>query len=57
MPGSWISRLAPPGADPRGFWALARAFILMDLRGQHYARATATRPHFPSFFPNVQNFG
>jgi hypothetical protein len=32
------------GIDPRGFTALARAFLLTDLRGQHYARATASKP-------------
>lgn len=33
------------GIQPRPFWALTRALILMDLRGQHYARATATQAH------------
>jgi hypothetical protein len=33
------------GIDPRGWAALTRALLLMDLRGQHYARATATRPN------------
>jgi hypothetical protein len=32
------------GIERRGFVALTRALILMDLRGQHYARATATGP-------------
>src|SRR5262249_13561029 len=32
------------GGAPRGFVALTRALILTDLRGQHFARATATRP-------------
>lgn len=32
------------GIDPRAFSALVRAFILMDLRGQHYAAATASKP-------------
>ncbi len=32
------------GVEPRAFVALTRALILMDLRGQHYARATATKP-------------
>jgi hypothetical protein len=32
------------GVDPRGFWALARTFLLADLRGQHFARATALGP-------------
>ena len=31
------------GVEPRAFLALVRAFILMDLRGQHYAAATASR--------------
>ena len=30
--------------DPRGYVALVRAWILLDLRGQFYARATATKP-------------
>jgi hypothetical protein len=34
------------GIDTRGFVALTRAWILMDLRGQHYAQATATKPHY-----------
>jgi hypothetical protein len=42
----WRRALAALGVDPRGFAALTRAFVLMDLRGQHYARATATRPHY-----------
>lgn len=33
------------GIDPRGFVALLRALILMDLREQHWAQATATKPH------------
>jgi hypothetical protein len=32
------------GIDPRGAAALLRALLVMDLRGQHYASATATRP-------------
>lgn len=32
------------GIDPRVFWALVRAFILMDLRGQHYAVAVDSKP-------------
>jgi hypothetical protein len=31
------------GVEPRAFLALVRAFILMDLRGQHYAAATASK--------------
>lgn len=38
--------LAGFGIDPRGFFALTRTLILMDLRGQHYARATAHKPHY-----------
>jgi len=30
--------------DPRGYAALVRTWILLDLRGQFFARATATRP-------------
>ncbi len=41
--GRWLVSL---GIDPRGFAALTKAFILMDLRGQHYGRATATKPTF-----------
>ena len=32
------------GADARSVRALTRAFLIMDLRQQHYAAATATRP-------------
>jgi hypothetical protein len=42
----WIVLLRWSGVDPRGFAALLRAFVLMDLRGQHYAAATATKPHY-----------
>ncbi len=38
--------LAHCGIDPRGFAALTKALVLRDLRGQHYATATATRPHY-----------
>ncbi len=31
------------GIEPRAFLALTRAFIIMDLRGQHYAAATASK--------------
>lgn len=34
------------GIDIRAWLALTRAMILMDLRSQHYAQATATRPHY-----------
>lgn len=30
--------------DPRGYRALVRTWILLDLRGQFYAKATATKP-------------
>jgi hypothetical protein len=32
------------GIDPRGFIALIRTWILLDLRSQFYAKATATKP-------------
>jgi ABC-2 type transport system permease protein len=32
------------GIDARSFFALTRALILMDLRSQHYAAATASKP-------------
>jgi hypothetical protein len=32
------------GIDPRGWVAVTQALILMDLRGQHYAAATASKP-------------
>ena len=38
--------LTRAGIDPRGFAALLRAMILMDLREQHWAQATATKPHY-----------
>src|SRR5579872_1950662 len=31
------------GIEPRAFLALSRAMILRDLRGQHYAAATASK--------------
>jgi hypothetical protein len=34
------------GIEPRGWRALTGALVLMDLRGQHYARATANQPHY-----------
>src|SRR5262245_39337038 len=40
----WHGLLKHLGVSPRGFAALTRALVLMDLRGQHFARATATRP-------------
>jgi hypothetical protein len=46
MPRRWQRMLDSLGIDPVGFAALVRAFLLMDLRGQHYARATASQPHF-----------
>lgn len=36
--------LARWGVDSRQFRALLRAFVLMDLRGQYYTRATGTQP-------------
>jgi hypothetical protein len=42
--GLFANLLARFGVDPRGFRALTRALILRDLRGQHYAAATATQP-------------
>ena len=43
----WHRRtLAALGIDRIGLAALVRAFLLIDLRGQHYARATASQPHF-----------
>jgi hypothetical protein len=46
MPSRLTSLLTASDIDPRGFVALTKALILMDLRGQHYGRATATRPHY-----------
>jgi hypothetical protein len=40
------SLLRVVGIDPRGWRALTGALVLMDLRGQHYARATAHKPHY-----------
>jgi hypothetical protein len=41
----FVSRLLTAlGVDPRGFFALTKHFLLIDLRGQHYARATAIGP-------------
>ncbi len=42
MCARWLTRA---GIDPRGFVALLRVMILMDLREQHWAQATATKPH------------
>jgi hypothetical protein len=38
--------LTAVGVEPRGFAALTKALILMDLRGQHYGRATLTKPNY-----------
>ncbi|MFM9962239.1 MAG: hypothetical protein ACKV2Q_13580 [Planctomycetaceae bacterium] len=38
---SWLRHL---GIDPRAFRALTAALILMDLRGQHYAKSTGVKP-------------
>lgn len=46
MPRPLGALLAAWGVDPRAFAALTKALILMDLRGQHYGRATATKPHY-----------
>jgi hypothetical protein len=46
MKRPWYGLLRLLGIDPRGWAALTRALILMDLRGQHYARATANQPHY-----------
>src|SRR6516165_1840800 len=46
MRGFWYYLLTLFGVDPRGFAALTKTFILMHLRGQHYARATGTKPHW-----------
>jgi hypothetical protein len=40
--GWFASLLNRCGVEPRGFLALTRAMILRDLRGQHYAAATAS---------------
>jgi hypothetical protein len=42
LPGA--ATLTHWGVDARQFRALLRAFVLMDLRGQHYTRATGTQP-------------
>jgi hypothetical protein len=39
---SWLGRTL--GVDPRTTAALLKSFVLMDLRGQFYAKATATKP-------------
>jgi hypothetical protein len=41
--GWFAQKLSWFGVDPRGFLALARVMILRDLRGQHYAAATAAK--------------
>ena len=46
MSRPWTSLLEWWGIDPRGFAALTRAFVIMDLRGQHYAAATASKAHY-----------
>src|SRR5438045_9031667 len=42
----WTALLQRCGVDPRGFAALTKALVLRDLRGQHYATATASKPHY-----------
>lgn len=42
----WTRLLLTLGIEPRGFAALVRTFLLLDLRGQHFAQATATKPHY-----------
>jgi hypothetical protein len=46
MPRPFSALLRRLGIDPRGWAALTRALVLMDLRGPHYARATAHQPHY-----------
>jgi len=46
MPRLLVRLLIALGVEPRGFAGLTRALILMDLRGQHYGRATATKPNY-----------
>lgn len=48
MNGPTAKLLKAAGIDPRACAALTRALVTMDLRGQHYAAATATKPG--SFF-------
>jgi hypothetical protein len=46
MSGFVDALLDRAGVEPRGFRALARALVVMDLRNQAYARATATKPSY-----------
>jgi hypothetical protein len=42
----WHSLCNRLGVDPRATLALTRVLLLMDLRQQHYAAATASKPHY-----------
>jgi hypothetical protein len=44
MRACWSRICLALGVDARALGALSRAFLLMDLRQQHYASATATKP-------------
>ncbi len=44
MPSAFSRCLTVLGVDPRGYAALLRALVLMALRGQHYTKATGTKP-------------
>lgn len=46
MNGVGQKLLTACGIEPRSFVALVYSFIVMDLRGQHFAQATATKPHY-----------
>jgi hypothetical protein len=46
MPRLLSRLLTALGVEPRSFAALTKALILMDLRGRHYGRATATKPNY-----------
>ena len=46
MRGAWLKLLTAAGVEPRSFHALVSTWLLMDLREQHFAQATATKPHF-----------
>ncbi|MBI1247768.1 hypothetical protein GC197_07950 [bacterium] len=54
MRGAWLAAfLRAQGIDPRQMFALVRAFLLSDLRGLHYTKATGTQPNHvisPLFF-------
>ncbi|MEW4455570.1 hypothetical protein AB1L30_23070 [Bremerella sp. JC817] len=44
MVGWLASLLTAQGIDARQFFALTKAFLLSDLRGLHYTKATGTKP-------------